>query len=95
MSEYRTADGRRLTESDIERLADEAEAGFPGKTLAKPRKGRPWLDDSGPSRSRTVRLPGNLDIALTVCAESENVSPSEIIREALSEYLSARESTFY
>lgn len=88
MSDYRTPDGRVLAEADIERLGIEAEDGFPGKTLAKPRKGRPWLGD-GPSGTRTVRLPSTLNAALIARAEAEQVSPSDIIREALSDYLAA------
>lgn len=54
--------------------------------------GRPTLSGttgSGRSPKRQVRLPADLDAALTRRAEEEHRRPSEIMREALSQYLQA------
>jgi hypothetical protein len=82
-----TTDGRAIDEAMVERLAAQAEAGFPGVTFTKPRTGRPWLSGSGPSGTRTVRLPAGLDAALLARARAENTTPSQVIREALQDYL--------
>lgn len=88
MTDYgRTPDGRPVDDQLVERLAAEAEAGFPGKTFTRPRKGRPWIGDAGPSGTRTIRLPASLDAALVARAAAEHITPSELIREALSDYL--------
>lgn len=54
--------------------------------------GRPSLNGSvgvGPSPKRQVRLPVDLDQALTARAERENKRASEVIRDALNAYLNA------
>lgn len=54
--------------------------------------GRPSLSGTvgvGPSPKRQVRLPIDLDQALTARAERENKRASEIIRDALDAYLNA------
>ncbi|MDR1189526.1 MAG: ribbon-helix-helix protein, CopG family [Bifidobacteriaceae bacterium] len=82
-----TADGRVIDDAMVQRLAAQAEAGFPGVRFVKPRTGRPWLSGSGPSGTRTVRLPEGLDAALAARAKAENTTPSHVIREALRDYL--------
>lgn len=49
--------------------------------------GRPSLGHTGTSPSRTLRLPRELDEALVARAAAEHRKPSEIVREALSNYL--------
>lgn len=49
--------------------------------------GRPSLGGAGTSPSRTLRLPRELDEALIARAAAEHRKPSEIVREALSNYL--------
>ncbi|MCL2315861.1 MAG: ribbon-helix-helix protein, CopG family [Actinomycetia bacterium] len=80
-----TATGRPIDDHVIDRIAAEAEAGYPDWQL---KIGRPPMD-KGPSRSRTFRLGSTLDAALEARAEAEQVSPSAIVRAALAEYLLA------
>jgi hypothetical protein len=83
-----TPDGRIIDDALVERLAAQADAGFPGVTFVKPKMGRPWaLSHTGPSGTRTVRLPGFLDDALVARAAADHTTPSDIMREALREYL--------
>ena len=52
--------------------------------------GRPSVDGSmsaGPSPVRQVRLPRDLDALLTARADAEHRKRSEVIREALDQYL--------
>jgi hypothetical protein len=89
----KTKDGRVVDDAMVERLAAQAEAGFPGVRFAKPRMGRPWLNGTGPSGTRTVRLPSSLDAALVARATAEHTTASDIIREALYDYLANQLST--
>ncbi|MDR3359097.1 MAG: hypothetical protein LBO20_00245 [Bifidobacteriaceae bacterium] len=70
-----------------QRLAAQAEEGFPGVRFTRPKTGRPWLAAQGPARQRTVRLPQGLDAALAARAEHDNATPSQVIRQVLSAYL--------
>ena len=86
--EWITDDGRVLDEETINRLADQADAGFPDTTFTKPRMGRPWeISRTGPSHARTVRIPQALDAALIARARADGTTPSDLMREALQEYL--------
>lgn len=49
--------------------------------------GKPSLSSGGTSPSRTVRLPKDMDAQLLVRSEIEHRKPSEILREALAQYL--------
>lgn len=83
-----TADGSVIDDALVERLARNAEEGFPGVTLVRPRTGRPPLGgDSGPAATRTVRLPPSLDAAVRARAEAERTTVSAVLRRALEEYL--------
>ncbi len=84
---YRTAKGAVLTDSDIEKLADEAEAGYDVKELRR-RGGRPLIG-SGPSQVVPVRLDPDLRKALLKQAKAEKTSQSDLIRRALHMYLAA------
>jgi len=80
-----TMDGQTIDDALVERLAANAEAGFPGAVL---RPGRPPLtSDSAPSITRTVRLPKSLDAALQARASADHRTASVIVREALAQYL--------
>jgi predicted HicB family RNase H-like nuclease len=68
-------------------VAREAEAGFEGWQLARRPGGRPPLDGDNPSGTRTFRLPPDLDEALVNRAQADQVTPSEVTRQALREYL--------
>src|SRR3546814_1575890 len=52
---YTTKTGRELTDSDIEKLADEAEQGYDVDDLRRRRRGRPMLG-SAPAEVVPVRL---------------------------------------
>jgi len=79
---------RTLTDSEIEALADEAEAGYDVDDLGARRnkRGRPTLG-AGPASVESVRLDPELKDQLLTRAEQDHTSPSEVIREALRRYL--------
>ena len=84
----RTKSGKVVTDADIEKYASEAEVGYDVETLARRRgkRGRPTLG-SGPAAVESVRLDPELRDALTSRAEADGTSASEVIRQALREYL--------
>ena len=79
---------RTLTDSEIEALADEAEAGYDIDHLVARRnkRGRPTLG-SAPASVESVRLDPELKDQLILRAEQDHTSPSDVIREALRRYL--------
>ena len=79
---------RTLTDSEIEALADEAEAGYDIDQLVARRnkRGRPTLG-AGPATVESVRLDPELKDQLLLRAERDHTSPSAVIREALRRYL--------
>lgn len=79
---------RTLTDSEIEALADEAEAGYDVDDLVARRnkRGRPTLG-SAPASVESVRLDPELKDQLLSRAEQDHTSPSDVIREALRRYL--------
>ena len=84
-----TTDGRVIDDIMVERLAAEAEQGFAGVEFVRPKTGRPWLGDHGPSASRSVRLPAALDAALIARARADRTTPSMVLREALTTHLAS------
>lgn len=84
------ASGRPLTDDDIQRLADEAERGYDIETvIARRRKrGRPALG-SAPANVESVRLDPELRDQLAKRAEADGTTASEVIRQALRNYLQA------
>jgi hypothetical protein len=82
-----TSHGTPLTDNDIQRLADEAEAGYDPSRL-RLRGGRPLMG-SAPAEVVPVRLDPELRAAVEARASSEQTSTSEIIREALRHFLEA------
>jgi len=85
-----TKSGKPITDAGIEAVAHEAEAGYDVDELIARRgkRGRPSLG-SGPASVESVRLDPELRDELTARAEVEGVSPSELIRKALRQYLRA------
>jgi CRISPR-associated endonuclease/helicase Cas3 len=81
-----TSGGIEITDTVIERLADQAERGFDHARL-RPR-GRPPMGAAA-ARVAQVRLPPELAEALSRRAASDGVASSEVIRKALREYLGA------
>jgi predicted transcriptional regulator len=86
----RTKSGKDITDADIEKYAAEAEAGYDVDELIARRgkRGRPTLG-SGPASVESVRLDPELRDALANRAEAEGTSTSEVIRQALRDYLRA------
>ncbi len=82
--------GSKLSDADIERLANEAEAGYDvdGLLARRGKRGRPALG-SAPASVESVRLDPELRDELAARADTEGVSTSELIRKALRQYLEA------
>ena len=85
-----TKSGKPIDEELVERLSDEAEAGYdPDQIIARRgRRGRPRLG-SAPSTVESVRLDPELKDRLARRAADEGVTVSEIIRDALRHHLEA------
>lgn len=83
-SSHGHVDGVEITDEVIDRLVANAEAGFPGVTAR--RAGRPAMGE-GPATTVAVRLDPNLHQALVERVEGENSNASQVIRDALREYL--------
>ncbi len=82
------ADGTPITDKMIEAMADEAERGYDVEELRRRRGGRPALGSS-PSTVESVRLDPELKRDLLLRASAQGVSVSEVIREALRQYVQA------
>ncbi len=82
---YRTKTGRVLTDADVQALADEAERGYEVDELVK-KPGRPRIG-SAPAVVVPVRLHAGMHGAVKALAEAEQTSVSELVREALRDYL--------
>ena len=85
-----TGSGRPITDSEVEALAAEAEAGYDVDELIarRPKRGRPALG-SAPASVESVRLDPELRQELAERARAEGTTTSELIREALRRYLRA------
>lgn len=83
---YTTRTGKVLTDADIEAMADEAEKGYDPEVLKIRRRGRPMLGRA-PSEVVPVRLDPDLRQAVEARAETEHTTTSEIIRQALRQFL--------
>ncbi|HVC71889.1 MAG TPA: CopG family transcriptional regulator [Acidimicrobiales bacterium] len=85
-----TKSGKVIDEKMIESLAGEAESGYDVDQLIarRAKRGRPTLG-SGPATIESVRLDPELKQDLQRRAEQEGVSLSEVIRNALRQYVKA------
>lgn len=85
-----TRSGRPITDSEVEALAAEAEAGYDVDELIarQPKRGRPTLG-SAPASVESVRLDPELRFELAERARAEGTTTSELIREALRRFLRA------
>jgi CRISPR-associated endonuclease/helicase Cas3 len=81
----RTKAGVELTEKVLDRMAKEAEDGLDTTKLRR-RPGRPAMG-SGPAESFPVRLDPELRRALDERATADHRSASDVVREALREFL--------
>lgn len=85
-----TKSGKSITDSDIEKLAAEAAAGYDVDALlaGRNKRGRPMIGTAAAS-VESVRLDPELRRQLIERAQTEGTTPSELIREALRRYLHA------
>lgn len=80
-----TSRGKPVTDDDIERMADEADAGY-DPTQLRPRGGRPRMG-TAPAEVVPVRLDPELRAAVEARASADHTTTSNIIREALRRFL--------
>ena len=79
--------GRPISDEEIQRLADEAEAGYdPARLRRVP--GRPAMG-SAAARVVPVRLDPELDDALRRRAEADHTTASDVVRTALRSWLAS------
>jgi hypothetical protein len=85
-----TKSGKPISDQDIEKLTAEAEAGYDVDALITRRnkRGRPPIGTAAAS-VESVRLDPELRRQLIERAQSEGITPSDLIREALRRYLHA------
>lgn len=83
----KTIDGLDLTDELIEEYAQEAEAGYDLDEW-EPVRGRPLMG-TGPAKSFPVRLDPELRAELDRRAADEDRPASEVVRDALRQYLTA------
>jgi hypothetical protein len=81
----RSKSGVELTDENLQKMADEAEAGLDVTKLRR-RPGRPPMG-SGPADTLPVRLEPELRKAVDDRAARDHTSASDIVREALRRYL--------
>ncbi len=84
---HRTRSGRTLTDKEIDALSNEvAETDYNVEALKTRRRGRPPMG-SGPADVVPVRIDPELRAAIEARAEAEHTTTSEIIREAIRQFL--------
>jgi predicted DNA binding CopG/RHH family protein len=84
----RTRNGRPVTDAELDRMADEAEAGYDLSTW-KRRPGRPSLSASNSSAHSpriTTRVPEELRVRVASRASAEGKSVSAVMRDLLEDY---------
>ena len=84
----RTRSGVPITTELVERLAARGEEGFDVDEIVRRRSGRPAMG-SAAAAVESVRLDPELEQALRTRAAREGRTNSEVIREALRQYLEA------
>jgi hypothetical protein len=83
------ADGTPITDAAVEAMADEAERGYDVEEILRRRSpGRPAMG-SAASSVESVRLDPELKRDLLLRAAAEHTSVSQIIRDAVRQYLRA------
>jgi hypothetical protein len=84
---YTTASGLKLNEADIDAISDEvANKDYDVEALKARRRGRPPIG-AGPADVVPVRIDPELRAAIEARAKADNVTTSEVIREALRRFL--------
>ena len=83
------SDGTPITDAAVEAMADDAEAGYEVEEILRRRApGRPAMGSSA-SSVESVRLDPELKRDLLLRAAAERTSVSDIIRDAVRQYLRA------
>lgn len=82
----KTVNGVPITDELIEKLSEEAEAGYDVDEILRRRRGRPPIG-SGPAKVESVRLDPELRQELGQRAERDGEATSSVIRKALRQYL--------
>jgi len=82
----KTKSGQPITDELVEELAEKAEAGYDVDEMLRRRGGRPPMGTAAAS-VESVRLDPELSEALREHAQREGRTNSDVIREALREYL--------
>ncbi len=82
----RTASGIPITDELVDKLVEQAEAGYDVEEAVRRRGGRPTLGSAAAS-VESVRLEPELRQALASRAERDHETTSSVIRKALREYL--------
>jgi hypothetical protein len=82
-------DGTPVTDDMVEKLADEAEAGYDIEDIRRRRTGGRPAMGSSPASVESVRLDPELKRELLLRASRDGVSVSEVIRKALRSYVRA------
>lgn len=86
-SDYGTSGGFELTEDQLQALAEEAERGYETEQLrSRLRRGRPPMGNEAATVFH-VRLPPRLREALEHAADAKQTTPSDIVRQAIAEYV--------
>ena len=84
---YTTRSGRKLTDADIEAIADDvATKDYDVEAIKTRRRGRPPMG-AGPAEVVPVRIDPELRAAIEARAEADHMTTSEVIREALRRFL--------
>jgi len=84
---YTTASGRKLNDADIDAISDEvANKDYDVEALKTRRRGRPPIG-AGPADVVPVRIDPELRAAIEARAKADNMTTSEVIREALRRFL--------
>jgi len=84
---YKTVAGTVLTQKDIDAIADEVEhADYDIDVLLERKRGRPAMG-SGPASVVPVRIDPELKAAIDARAVADDLSTSEVIRQALRRFL--------
>jgi hypothetical protein len=82
-----TRSGRKLTDTDIDAIAEEvATKEYDVEALKTRRRGRPPMG-AGPADVVPVRIDPELRAAIEARAETDHMTTSEVIREALRRFL--------